>query len=232
MSKNAKTADRPKYCAIIGALMDEHGETQQELASAIGVTRTVVENWLNNRSKLSIESLIKIAEHYGETTDYICGLSTARKRNATVAEIEGATGLSAKAVEALLLAKEKRLWAVLMLDSLLSRYLNNFANVAGVAAQAVSCVRLNRFAPGNPQCTTPAPILLEIAQQFGEKTYTGPEIPAGIVQLTAADAANFYKAQSLKEFEKFLDCYIEDCAAHCLVKMQPKTGPQTQPKKE
>ena len=42
-------------------MMSASKTVQHELADAIGVTRTVVANWLNNRSRLSVENLSKIA---------------------------------------------------------------------------------------------------------------------------------------------------------------------------
>ena len=99
MNEGAKK-QRPKYCSVISQLMDEHDhETQEELATAIGETRSKVENWLNNRSRLDILNLIKIAKHYDETLDYIVGISDLHKENAELASIEATTGLSEEALD-------------------------------------------------------------------------------------------------------------------------------------
>ena len=71
---------KPRYCEIIGQLMAEHGESQQVLAAAIGANRDKVNNWLGNRSKLDIDNLLKIAEHYGVSADFLLGLIKDKSR--------------------------------------------------------------------------------------------------------------------------------------------------------
>lgn len=63
--------NKPTYCTRLGILMTEHKESQEKLASAIGVNRDKVNNWLGNRSKPSINDLIKIADHYAVSVDYL-----------------------------------------------------------------------------------------------------------------------------------------------------------------
>ena len=71
---------KPRYCETIGKLMNEHKESQEALAHAIGTNRDKVNNWLGNRSKLDIENLLKIAEHYSVSADYLLGLSKDKSR--------------------------------------------------------------------------------------------------------------------------------------------------------
>ena len=68
-----KEKDYPIYIDKIAMLMVENNETQTDLANATGATRCQVANWLSCRSRLDIESLIKIADHYGKTTDWLLG---------------------------------------------------------------------------------------------------------------------------------------------------------------
>ena len=49
--------------------------TQVELANALGVSKQCVSNWENDYIQPSIEMLIKIAEFFKVTTDYLLGLS-------------------------------------------------------------------------------------------------------------------------------------------------------------
>ena len=89
---------KPDYSLIIGKLMQTHNESQERLAAAIGVTRDRVNNWLLDRSKLDVESLIKIADHYGVTTDYVLGKTGSSKDLPTLRAAVEITGLSEKAV--------------------------------------------------------------------------------------------------------------------------------------
>lgn len=89
---------KPEYCEILGRLMTDHGESQEKLAAAIGATRDRVNNWLLDRSKLDVESLIKIADHYGVTTDYVLGKSRSSKDLPTLRAAVEVTGLSEEAI--------------------------------------------------------------------------------------------------------------------------------------
>lgn len=48
---------------------------QVELAKKLGITKQSVSNWENENIMPSIEMLIKIADLFGVTTDYLLGLS-------------------------------------------------------------------------------------------------------------------------------------------------------------
>lgn len=81
-------------------MMSASKTVQHELADAIGVTRTVVANWLNNRSRLSVENLSKIARYFGVSTDYLLGLTDVKRpEDADLRAVCEYTGLSADAVE-------------------------------------------------------------------------------------------------------------------------------------
>lgn len=49
--------------------------TQVELANKLGVAKQSVSNWENENIMPSIEMLIKIADYFGVTTDFLLGLS-------------------------------------------------------------------------------------------------------------------------------------------------------------
>lgn len=48
--------------------------SQVELASALGVTKQSVSNWENDNIQPSIEMLIKLANFFGVSTDYLLGI--------------------------------------------------------------------------------------------------------------------------------------------------------------
>ena len=45
--------------------------SQVEMASALGLTKQCVSNWENDNIQPSIEMLVKIADYFGVTTDYL-----------------------------------------------------------------------------------------------------------------------------------------------------------------
>ncbi len=62
---------------IIG-LLNERGITQKELASAIGISTGNVSDWKIGRAKPSVDVLVKIADYFGVTVDYLVGRSEVR----------------------------------------------------------------------------------------------------------------------------------------------------------
>lgn len=58
---------------VIKALRVRHGLNQVEFAKRIGVTKQCISNWENDNVQPSIEMLVKIADFFGVTTDYILG---------------------------------------------------------------------------------------------------------------------------------------------------------------
>ena len=50
--------------ARIRGLMAEHGDTQQDLAEKLGVTRSTVNNYLQGVSPITLETATKIAKIY------------------------------------------------------------------------------------------------------------------------------------------------------------------------
>lgn len=52
------------------------GITQVELAKALGVTKQSVSNWENDNIQPSIDMLIRLAEFFQVSTDYMLGLDT------------------------------------------------------------------------------------------------------------------------------------------------------------
>ena len=52
------------------------GITQVQLAKSLGVTKQSVSNWENDNIQPSIDMLIRIAEFFQVSTDYMLGLET------------------------------------------------------------------------------------------------------------------------------------------------------------
>lgn len=52
--------------------------SQVELAKALNVTKQSVSNWENSNIQPSIDMLVRIAEYFNVSTDYLLGLETRR----------------------------------------------------------------------------------------------------------------------------------------------------------
>lgn len=59
----------------IKELRTSHNLTQVEFAKALAVSKQAVSNWENNNIQPSVDMLIKIADYFGVSTDYLLGRS-------------------------------------------------------------------------------------------------------------------------------------------------------------
>ena len=59
----------------IVSLREEKGETQQELANAIGITRQSLSRYEIAARTVSVEVLGALAQHFNVSADYLLGLS-------------------------------------------------------------------------------------------------------------------------------------------------------------
>lgn len=57
-------------------LRTNSGINQIQLAEALGVTKQSISNWENDNILPSVEMLIKIADYFKVSTDYLLGLSS------------------------------------------------------------------------------------------------------------------------------------------------------------
>ena len=75
------------------------GINQLELGVALGVTKQCVSNWENDNVLPSIEMLIKIANYFNVSTDYLLGLSSSKTLNVDKLTIEQIAILSSLITE-------------------------------------------------------------------------------------------------------------------------------------
>ena len=73
MEKKSKTSERLKQLRL------EKELTQEELGKIIGMTKQSVYNYENGKRKCDEESLIKLAEFFNVSVDYLIGHETIRK---------------------------------------------------------------------------------------------------------------------------------------------------------
>ena len=77
--------------------------SQQQLADWLGLTRSSISNYENNTQTPPADTLVRLADIYGVSVDYLLGVKNDRKR---VLVIEGLTHSQEKALE--ILAEEFR----------------------------------------------------------------------------------------------------------------------------
>lgn len=61
----------------------EKGQSQVQLAKALGVTKQCVSNWENNNILPSIDMLLKIADYFSVSTDFLLGIDNRNYLNVT-----------------------------------------------------------------------------------------------------------------------------------------------------
>lgn len=86
-------------CKRIVELREELGETQQQLADAIGITRQTLARYEISMRTMNTDILRNLAQHFGVSSDYILGLSDVRSTDQDMKTACEVTGLSQRAVE-------------------------------------------------------------------------------------------------------------------------------------
>lgn len=95
----------------IVSLREEKGETQQELADAIGITRQSLSRYEIAARTINIEVLGTLAQHFGVSADYLLGLSDVRSTEQDMQAACEMTGLSEETITKLK-ADTPAAWAV------------------------------------------------------------------------------------------------------------------------
>lgn len=150
MARSNKTIEQKyntPFAANIRKLMDERAITQDVLAKAIGKTRQTVSQYANGISEPSYEALIKIANFFSVSIDYLLGITDISSQNQNIRSIAEFTGLSQKAVEEIIEAKNS-IWVIdlIPLNWLLSNGLFSLGGPLGsMNRMAVSTIKLASF---------------------------------------------------------------------------------------
>lgn len=90
----------------ISLLLMKSRKRQKDLAAYLGVTDNTISYFVSGKRTPNIEQIIKIAQYFGVSTDYILGLSDAETNNKDVQFICDYTGLNEEAVNSLHKTKE------------------------------------------------------------------------------------------------------------------------------
>ena len=66
------------FGSILKELRKSHNLTQSELGSHVGLSKAVVSKYENGMGYPTFDILIKIADHFGVTTDYLLGVAKSK----------------------------------------------------------------------------------------------------------------------------------------------------------
>ena len=92
----------------IGELLAQNGILQKDLAKHLGVKPNIISYYFTGERVPNIEMIVKIAQFFNVTTDYLLGLSNVKGHDADFHAISNYTGLSDRAIN--LLHQEKEIF--------------------------------------------------------------------------------------------------------------------------
>lgn len=63
------------YCRRMRDLREDHDKTQQDIAEVLGTSQTMYARYEHGANELPLRHLLKLAEYYGVSVDYLLGRS-------------------------------------------------------------------------------------------------------------------------------------------------------------
>lgn len=129
----------------IGKLRTERNESQEALAKAIDEARETIKHWENGTRRIKAESIVKLSEHFGVTSDYLLGLSNTKSPDVSVQAACELTGLSEGAILATAKHKDDSPCSPLhALDFLLTQQ-EFFTVLCSVQLAMISCTKDDEY---------------------------------------------------------------------------------------
>ena len=61
------------------AIRADHGLTQTQIAEALGTSQTMYARYERGANEMPLRHLMKLAQYYNVSLDYLCGLSTLKR---------------------------------------------------------------------------------------------------------------------------------------------------------
>lgn len=96
------------FATRLNLLMEEKKITQKALADHLGITRQAVAQYLAGNTRPNIDILVKIAQFFSVSADYLLGLSPLQTQNVSMQEMCKQLGLSEWSLETLEEATQNR----------------------------------------------------------------------------------------------------------------------------
>ena len=83
--KNSQLQEAPmNYVTQIRNLREDSDKTQQEIADFLGTSQTMYARYERGANEMPIRHLIKLAQFYNVSLDYLCGLTTIKRPYPTI----------------------------------------------------------------------------------------------------------------------------------------------------
>ena len=82
----------------IGICRSRMGESQQQLADALDVTREIIQHWERGSRQIKAGHIVLLAKHFGTSPDYLLGFTSAISADEKARATEEYTGLSLEAI--------------------------------------------------------------------------------------------------------------------------------------
>lgn len=95
--ERVKPETQSKVIEALKELVKQAGNVTA-FAKSIDVSRDSVNNWLSGKSDIRLNDLVRIAEKYNVSSDWLLGLSSARTRDRSIEGAVSVTGLSVGSV--------------------------------------------------------------------------------------------------------------------------------------
>ncbi len=108
MARSKKTIDKKFFAPFptrLRQLMEERGDTQENIATVVNKSRQTVSQYCNGVSEPGYDALTQLAKYFCVSVDYLLGVSDVKSRDTTVQNIAQYTGLSEEAIHTLSLRK-------------------------------------------------------------------------------------------------------------------------------
>ena len=68
---------------ILFELMEQHNITQKKLSADLGISQGNISDWKSGRSSPSMDKLVKLADYFNVSTDYLVGKINIKNKSAS-----------------------------------------------------------------------------------------------------------------------------------------------------
>lgn len=200
----------------IADLRKEKGKTQQELADALGVTRSLVKAWETGARPIRCDDLVNLSRYFGVSSDYLLGLigednATDNEKLRQVCEY---TGLSNEAITNISALRYERP-TIDPLNGFFERP-DYWLDISRFLEYAVSSLRVHKSEGAANNIDRLSVVQATLSELGGGQIMLGDKplhIPKGTVLLSAQNASDYYKAKAAQVFSDFLDGYIDEACS-------------------
>lgn len=67
------------YCEVVKEIMEDKGfRNVEQFSKAVGIYPNAVDRWLKGKYQPNVKSIVRLADYYACSTDYLFGLTSAK----------------------------------------------------------------------------------------------------------------------------------------------------------